>query len=370
MKIAIIGAGASGVIAAISIKKKHQDYDVVIFEHLDKPLKKILATGNGKCNIGNSNINFENYSNNEFVKKIMRDYSFDEYKNKIEELGFSTKQVGDLLYPISESAVTVRNSMLYQLEKYNVEIKLNEKLCDYILRDKIQIITNKNKYEFDKLIIATGGMSSSKLGSDGSIFKILINHNYKITDIKPGLCPIYVKQNTKVLDGTRVKATVTLDNCYKETGEVLFKEKGLSGIVIFNISSLISRSNISTHKIELDLINNMSLDEIKNLCKNQTNTQIMQRFLHPNMIKYFMKNGYDKDPVKYIKNLPFNFENQYGFDYSQVSVGGLEITEINFNFESNKEPGVYFLGEVLDIDGPCGGYNLTWAIYNAFKLNF
>lgn len=365
MKIAIIGAGAAGVMAAISIKRQNPNYNVVIFEHLDKPLKKILATGNGKCNLGNSKLDLNKYKNSEFVKNVFSNYTYKKYKELIESIGFLTKENNNLLYPQSESAITVREAFLKQLNSLKIEIKLNEELLDYKSEKQILIKTNLGEYYFDKLIITTGGCSNPKLGSDGSIFSILKSHNYQLVETKPGLCPIYVKEKTKILDGIRVTANVKIDENFSELGEVLFKEKGLSGIVIFNASSEIAKLNKNSVKICLDLLPNYDFKQLKNLRKSPSNTEFLDSLIHPNLVKYFIQNGYDKDPIKYLKNLPFTFDKFYGFEFSQVSVGGLSIKEINNNFQSKREKNVYFLGEVLDVDGPCGGYNLTWAFYTS-----
>lgn len=371
MKVIIIGAGASGVLAAINYKRNHQNDDVLIIEQLDKPLKKILATGNGKCNLGNSDIDFNNYTNSDFVKKVMSDYLFIKYRDYFESLNIHTKLIDKLLYPTSESAITVRDSLLKEVAHLGVKIVTEEKFEDYKKESKILVITNKSKYECDKLFITGAGASSPKLGSDGSTFEIMKKHKYSYKELNPGLCPIYTNEKTKNLDGIRVKASVSLyennNLIHKESGEVLFKAQGLSGIVIFNISSLIAKNPKSKYKISLDLLESYDIKILEKHRKSQSNSEFLQGFLHPALVKYFIENGYDKDPIKNIKSLDFTFKDFYGFEFSQVSIGGIETENFNNNLESKHEKNVYCLGELLNVSGPCGGYNLTWAFYSAIK---
>lgn len=370
MKVIVIGAGASGVVAAITYKRNHASDDVLIIEQLEKPLKKLLATGNGKCNLGNSNINYSLFNNETFTKSTIDKY---DYKKFFESISIKTKLIGDLAYPISESAVSVRDALLKEVKKLNINIYSSEKLIDYKVENKIKVITDKNTYIADKLILSGGLKSSPKLGSDGSIIDILERHHYQITPLKPGLCPIYTKEKTKEIDGVRVKAKVTLKLngklIHEENGEVLFKEHGLSGIVMFNASSFISRLGNENVKISLDLLPDYNESELLNYYKSEGLENTLLAFINPKISTY-LKNRFkdEKSIIKSIKNLEFLFEKSYGYEFSQVTVGGIKYTEITDDFESKREKNVYLIGELLDIDGPCGGYNLTWAFASAIKM--
>lgn len=372
MKTFIIGAGASGVVAGISLKQKYPDEDITIIDHLDKPLKKILATGNGKCNLGNSKLNLKNYANAGYIAPIMRRFGYVYQRNFFKEIGVETKLIDNLLYPVSESSITVREALLEELNKENIKLKLEEKLIDYKVNpSKITLITDKNKYFIDRLIIATGGASSPKLGSDGSIFNILDKHGYSLKPIAPGLVYIRTKENTKLLDGTRVKANVKLFKnhtlIHEEKGEVLFKSHGLSGIVIMNISNIIARNSKFNYSIELDLLEDYKKKDLENYISLKGEDAFLKAFLHPNMIKYFKENKIN--PIK-VKNLLFKFDSLGDFANSQITIGGIDFIDIKDNLESKREKNVYFIGEVLDVDGPCGGYNLSWAFASALSLRF
>lgn len=370
MKTIIIGAGVSGVVAAISLKDKCPDEDILLIEQCDKPLKKILATGNGKCNISNKKLDYKKYKNYQYVLPILRKFGYVYQKNFLREIGVETKLVGDLVYPVSESAITVRDAFLRNLEKENIKINLSEKLIDYKINPiKITVFTDKNKYSVDRLIIATGGASSPNLGSDGSIFKILEAHGYCLNKIEPGLTPIRTVENTKILDGTRVKCSASLYKnhslIHKESGEVLFKAHGLSGIVIMNLSSIIARNLKYNYTIELDLLEDYKDHEINDYIHQKGEDAFLNAFLHPNLVKYFKEN---KIKPSFAKRLAFKFDSLSGFTNSQVTVGGIDFIDIDENLMSKREHDVYFIGEVLDVDGPCGGYNLSWALASALSL--
>ena len=372
MKIGVIGAGASGITFAINRKRLFPKDEVIVFEHLDKALKKILATGNGKCNIGNT-IDISIQFDNPLVRSILKEYNFDVQKEFLDSINIKTKLVGSLSYPISESAVTVRNALIKACDKYGVKIELESTPISYVSKDNgILLKTNKSEYHLDKLVFATAGKSSPNLGSDGSIVPLLLEHGYKLKGFRPILCPVHTKEKTKELDGTRVKGNVkVLDNnkvIFEESGEILFKDKGLSGIVIFN--STRSMKENKPYKIELDLLPDVSKKELEDFLKTNDRQTLLESYLHPNLAKYISKLvNSDKELVNFIKSMTFTYDGVYGFEVAHVSSGGIKLEDINECLESKKEKGIYFIGELLDYDGPCGGYNLMWAIATGLHLS-
>lgn len=367
MKVIIIGAGAAGVTAAINYKRNHRNDDVLIIEHLDKPLKKILATGNGKCNLGNSELDFSCFNNPDFVKKIVLGY---DYLNFFDSISIKTKLIDTLAYPLSESAVSVREALLKETSKLGIKISVNDEFIDYKTGNNITVLTSKGIYSCDKLFVSGGLKSSPKLGSDGSVIEILGRHGYKIIQPIPGLSPLYTKEKTKLIDGIRIKTTVSLfrdsNLINEEKGEVLFKDHGLSGIVIFNTMSLIARNPNDNFKILIDLVPDYSKEEIYDYLNSHSFDELMLAFINPKIKAYLWDRYKNKEEIiKHLKKLDFTYDKSYGFDFSQVSVGGISISEVDDNLMSKKERNVYFIGEILDVDGPCGGYNLTWAFASA-----
>ena len=369
MKVLIVGAGASGIVAAINYKRNHRGDDVLVIEHLEAPLKKLLASGNGKCNLGNANIDFSLYNNPEFARSIIDGY---DYKKFFSSISIETKTFGDLAYPVSESAVSVKEALINSAKSLGIPVKISEKLINYEVKNKIEVTTDKAKYSVDKLFLAGGLKSSPKLGSDGSVLDIISKHGYIVVSPKAGLCPIYTKEKTKLIDGIRVKSVVSLFKNgkleHKEAGEVLFKEHGLSGIVIFNTASIISRDPKASYKIYLDLLPDFSLEYLKNYRNSRKFSEFMLAFLNPKLSKYLLERFVDEHKIfNSLKCLEFTFDKSYGFDFSQVSVGGVDVSEVDEKLMSKREKNVFIIGELLNIDGPCGGYNLTWAFASAIK---
>ena len=374
MKIIVVGAGPSGVIFALSRKRSHPKDEIIILERKDEPLKKILATGNGKCNLGNKS-SLKNIYNDDFAYDVLSRYGLKTQLLFLDTLNIKTKEMGELIYPISESAVTVRNALLKALEKENIKVICNEEVNDYIANDfEFEVFTNNNTYKANKIVFSTGGKSSPNLGSNGCIFPILKEHGYKIKDLNPGLCPIYINENVKTLDGVRVKANVSLYKnnklIHKESGELLFKDKGLSGIVIFNISRLIARDLDAKYELRIDLLPNVSFEDLGIHLSFNSTDDLLETYLHPKLANYIKKeNLKGNELLNAIKSHHFTFKGLYDFEFSQVSVGGVSLNNIKDSFESVLEKNVYFVGEILDVDAPCGGYNLMWAIGSGLSLS-
>ena len=355
MKIAIVGGGASGVFAAIRIKELHQNYDVTIFERSDKLMKKIYATGNGRCNFANSGAINCSY-NDGFAYSILNEFDhlkLDAYFNSI---GIKSRKIDDLYYPYSLSAATVAEKMNCRVNDLGIKVVLNSKVDAYLSANELSV--NGRKYNFDKIVFACGGKSSPQLGSDGSIFPILEEHGYRIEKLSPSLCPIKVKENVNKLDGVRAKAKVTLISknveVYSETGEVQFRSDAISGIVIFNMAFMINKLNLLPNETSfiIDFVPeiNEKIDSIE-----------YTSYLNDKLSSYLLKNRLDIHKVK------FTYKSFYGFENSQVTSGGVSLDNVSSSLESKIEKGVYFIGEVLDIDGKCGGFNLMWAFASAEK---
>lgn len=365
MKILIIGSGISGLTSAIKLKRENNDNDITIIEHLNKPFKKILATGNGKCNITNNNIDFSLYNDPIFAKQIMGENYYQKIINFLDSINIKTKNVKDLIYPITESSETIYQAFLEEIHNLKIKIHLNEDFLDYhLINNKIEVITSLNKYIVDRLIISSGGKSSPQLGTNGNVLNILKNHKYKIEPFKQGLCPIRIKENVKDLEGLRVKGNVNLymdDNLiHNEDGEILFKKDGLSGIVIFNISSIIARNKNHKYKIVIDTLKDINKEELIKDKHNLQKNVFLNKYAHPLLKNYIIKNNISL--IDGLTKLTFTYDESYDFINSQVSVGGLLKSNLNDDLSSKIEKNVSFTGEILNIDGPCGGYNLSFAI--------
>ena len=350
-RVLIIGGGISGVFAGIRIKESHPDYIVEIFEHNDKLLKKIYATGNGKCNFANLGSLKNKYNNETFALDIINSFNAIDIINYFNSIGVNSKSIGDLVYPYSESAETVATKLLKKVEELDIKVHLSVNVIDY---KNNQLQTDRGTFPYDALIISIGGKSSPKLGSKGDFWPVLYKHGYAFKEDHPSLCPINTKENTKMVEGLRHKVHSSLYQgkklIHEEDGELLFKKDGLSGMVIFDM----------THYINL-LDNKKDITIHIDFAKDQHGDY--DSLLSPKLATYLLNNKLD------IHDTIFTFKDFYGYEFSQVTSGGISLNNINDDLSSKLEKNIYFIGEIVDVDASCGGYNMMWAFASAEKVN-
>ncbi len=382
--VVIIGGGAAGMVAAITAARKNKK--VTIIEKNDKLGKKILVTGNGRCNYFNEDFNPSHYhsDNEEYLKDIITDKNKEKILNFFDSLGIIPKIKNGYYYPVTGSANTILNALTYEIKRLNVEVITNTEVTE-IKRENIFIINpNKENIKAKKIIITTGGKAAPKTGSDGKGYNLSESLNHKIINPKPALVQLKGKGNYfNKWNGVRVDATLALyenDKFIKEEmGELQLTDYGISGIVTFNLSRYISK-NINKKIININFMPWLKEDPHKWL-KDQINklnlpvTETLERFLNYKIVNIILKNANiktnnwnkikDKEFSEIIRNLTkFEIEiiGTNSFDKAQVCSGGIPLTEINLKtMESLKTENLYFAGEIIDIDGDCGGFNLGFA---------
>ena len=370
MKIGIVGSGPAGLTCAISLKRKYPDSEVTIFEYMPKLAKKLLASGNGKGNVSNVNMSTE-YYNTPLVKDIIKM----DVVGFLNSCGILTKIDREgRIYPYNEQASTIVECLTLELVELGIKT-IKEKVVGLGTN---YITTFFNSYPFDKIIIATGGKSQEFLGSDGSMFRAIEGLGHTITKLSPALCPIKTKEDFSDIQGLRCKVSAKAYNgedFYEDKGELLFKEDGISGIIVFQISSIFARSNFGS--VTFDFFPDMSDDELENIIRslNQDryvdlalmgiiNRKLLNHILGDTRGKY-LKDFDAKDLVYKLKNFKVTCISNYDFVQSQITVGGLPLIELKESLESRIVPNYYFIGEVLDVDGLSGGYNIHFAISSA-----
>lgn len=388
--VIIIGGGASGLISAIEAKKQFNR--VAILEKESRVGRKILATGNGKCNMTNINATIKDYHGgfSFAVKKLFSEYSPKYIVKYFYDLGlYSFADEHGRVYPNCKQASAVLDILRNKLRALEVDIFTNCRVKDIILREKFNILSDNDKFMCDRVIVATGGKSSPNLGSDGSMFKILESLGHSTTRLSPALCPINVKSEIiKGLKGVRVDGTVTVLSKGKaigtEHGEIQFTENSISGICAFNLSHL------DYDTVRISLLPDKSKKEIteilmerRELFKNSSiedyflgmfNNKLAVALLKQGKMGSFNRKCADisnkeiEALAKLINELDFVAANKNEFSKSQVTKGGISAKEINpHTFESMYIPKLYFCGEILDINGICGGYNLQFAFASGIK---
>lgn len=386
MKIAIVGGGASGILCAIFCAEKSCSVD--IYEQNTKIGKKILVSGNGRCNITNSNISMNDYisDNPLFVEYALKKFGFKEFKKFIESLGLLLDIKNDgRCYPLSNEA----KSVLFILTNYAINLGVKIHTDSKILDIKKLFKTH------DKIVIATGSQAASHLGGneDGLNFAKEFGHN--IIPTYPSLVQFELNSLiARKIAGAKVEAVVTLllnnkkDSTIK--GDVLFTSYGMSGFAILDISTKASIAliNYQSVNISINLLPNYNIQSLSshiiNLTKKIPNLTIVD--ILAGLIPIKIANGILEDLnilntmkirdihtklSKKIANklLDWRFEiiNTHGFRHAEVSGGGIDTNEINSTtMESLKQKNLYFTGEVLDVVGKRGGYNFAWAWASAF----
>lgn len=370
-KVAIIGGGASGIFCAIILKKLNKNLDVTIYEAQSKIGKKILQTGNGKCNLSNTNLTVNEY-NTDLVKDLIREFDSNKLIKILNEMGLMVRIDDEgRIYPYSEKATTVLDIFLKQLNDLKVNVITDCYINNIKYNNSYYTISdnNKNNYNCDYLIIATGGCSSINYNYNTNVLVNKLNHS--VSDLFPSLCALKTKQNTKHLSGIRVKCKASIivngEVKHQTKGEVLFKDDGLSGIAIFILSKYYEKNKNCV--VSLDLFDASTKDELNNKLYNNDSLENNLLGYFPKMINYdIIKRTSNKTIGEIIKDYNFNIIDTYGFNNSQVTKGGVLLNEININtFQSTKCNNLYIIGEALDVDGSCGGFNLHFAWASAFK---
>ncbi len=395
-KISIIGAGMSGLITGIMLAK--YGHKVTIFERNNKIGKKILVTGNGRCNLSNENISKLQYHSmtSNIFDLVYEQFNLKQTKELFEEMGIDfVKLENGKLYPRNLQAKSVVQALLMECEKLNINIIYNVRISKVTYTNKFKITVDNKVYYSYYLVIATGGKSYGDSGSTGDGYKIATQFNHNITKTFPSIVQLKTDYAyNKTLKGLKVHAKGKLikilndkeEILREDEGEVLFTDYGLSGPVILQLSTkaepLLSEHNSLV--IELNLVTHMNTKELDNYLIKRLHrlsyrnvADALNGFINQRLIQPLLKSS-NIEPtisagdvtkiqrnnlVKQLKTFRTNVTGTYLWNQAQVTKGGINCLEIHdTTLESYKTEGLYLVGEVIDIDGDCGGYNLQWAI--------
>ncbi len=369
-RIAVIGGGPGGLTACYKIKEEHPDYQVVLFEKDEMIGKRIKVSGNGRCNLLNININQNDYYNGEKINYILS--YFNKYQNKFfSELNLHLYHDEEgRMYPITNSSKTVVNAFINALIRKGVIIKLNEKYLSLKKdNDEYLLITSCDKYIFDKVIFATGG--ASYLYKKEDYENIIKSLPYKINyeELFGVLCPIKVKEKiNKECVGKRSKAKIYLylndDLIYEESGEILFKKDGISGIVIFNISRYIDYKKANLYSLKINFIDGINKNQIDNELSLYSKKEVISSYVVDEIADLIL--SYYNNVYQGLSSFILHVDSLYSLNESQVTRGGILIEELNNDLSLKKDGNIYFLGEMIDVDGKCGGYNIYFALASGY----
>ena len=394
-RVAVVGGGAAGMTAAI--RSARLGAQVTIYERNDRVGKKILSTGNGKCNFSNEKMSAECYfgSGALLVDKIYGTFGVKETKDFFEGLGMRIKDRDGYLYPASGQASTVLDVLRYELESLSVRVHNNHRVIDLIAESgRLTVVTDGHGREnYDAVILACGGKAAPKMGSDGQGFVLAGKLGHHIAPTVPALVALKCEEDFyKRVTGVRCDANLTLyidgKPVRSDRGEMQWTDYGISGIPVFQLSRDASYA-LQEHKhvtVKIDLMPDL-YDESDDgegsqfwverweRQRGQTMEQFVTGLVNKKIGLLFLKLAGIKETEKAenvslscqkkLKKLFRSFivtvKGTNSFDQAQVCAGGVDCREVTDRLESRIVPGVYFAGEILDIDGICGGYNLQWA---------
>ncbi len=382
-RLAVIGGGASGVISAIEAKNEFQNIEITIFERLPKLCKKILVTGNGRCNYTNEDLSPGHfYGDNKFLRAILTSVYADS-ENYFRQLGVLSYHEDGRIYPRSQQSATIRDALVNFVEKSDIKVKLETPVNSLKKQGNGYLV---NGEYFDAVIVSGGGKSASVHGSDGSCFNLLEMLGHTKTELYPALCGLVTNEkNIHILKGVRAKAKAQLFDGDKllgeDSGEIQFTDKAVSGIPVMNLSHLCKANK--TLVIKLDLCEEFTeaeltehFAEVKRNMTGLTTESVLCGLVNQklgfaviNKAGIPQNTNFDKlnrnqinSIISVLKSFEIPVIKTKDFADSQITCGGIiesEIDPLTMMSEINK--GLFICGEIINIHGDCGGYNLHLA---------
>ena len=403
--ILIVGGGAAGLACAVSAAEVSQKLNITVIDRMKKAGKKILVTGNGRCNLSNLNISSKYYHGSVNINGLLSEIP--DIRPFFERLGlFTYADDAGRIYPLSNTAASVTDALRFAAEKNEVRL-LTDLNCTEISKkgEMFSVKTDKEEIKAKTVVLACGGAAAPVHGSNGSGFVLAKDLGLKINPTCPALCAL-TADNTKGLEGVRAKCRAELIYNGKpmktELGEVQFTKNGLSGICIFNLSSEFKSNfsqetyaenvkkglNTGDYSVRLDLTPEFSFGEVKTMLNLAIKARVgleaqdcFNGIFNRAVALYLLKRS-DIPASKYAekitdaevsrlaktaKALEFKIIGRGDFSSAQVTAGGVKGDEINGDFMSRKVKGLFLAGEILDIWGDCGGYNLHFAFASGIK---
>ncbi len=376
-QVIVIGGGASGLMSAIWAARFHAQ--VTLLECNERVGKKILATGNGRCNFTNQMQNPGCYhgADASFGWKIIRQFSKEDALSFFTSLGICPKERNGWYYPYSDQAQAVAEVLEAEARHQHVKIKTRQQVVNVIpQKEGFLVKTDSWQYAADRVIVACGSPASNVEGSSDAGYRIARSLGLRVIEPCPALVPLRLKGDWfSKWAGIRMQGTVQLvrkgKGEEKERGELLFTDYGISGIAVFQISGRAVRAirNGEQITILLDLMPDMTeealrlyMEERRKQCPYKSFEESLIGLLPLKLIPIVTKKaGNIEKLARLLKEWEIPVRDGVSCRQAQICSGGVAAGELTEHMESRRYPGLYFAGEVVDVDGPCGGYNLQWA---------
>lgn len=394
--IAIIGGGAAGLMCGcIAGRESHGRLSIAVFEQNSKTGRKLLATGNGRCNLGNTSSSAYSYfcDSSVFPDEMKQCLTFEYTKSLFLSLGLMIKtDSAGRAYPQSGNASSVLDVLRNNLKKYGIEERIDEKVLSVRKNGGGFIITtSKGEFAAKCVIIACGGAASPVFGSDGSGFALAKSLGHTVTKPYPSLTPIFVSEDLRPVKGVRCECAVKLlsgDSVIAcEYGELQINDNNISGICVFNLSHYVNQAYSNGEPapyISIDLLPDVNINKLKSFIvktaldnRDAPIDEVLTGVMNKKLGAFIAKKAVSLSPAvrcgdiskrelisvcNEIKDFRLTAKKTFDFSKAQVSGGGVKREEIDFNTMSSKKADrLFFAGEVVDIDAACGGFNLQWA---------
>jgi hypothetical protein len=414
--VGIVGGGASGMMAAITAAR--HGAEVTLFEGNERLGKKILSTGNGKCNLGNEKLDLDEYFTQypDRLKHCLERFDTEDTITFFQGIGLLVKSRNGYLYPACEQAAAVLDVLRYEVAELNVHVITGKKITGIEAggkKGRIRVTGDGEAFWFDRVILACGGRAAPQTGSDGSGYELAAQLGHTINPVVPALVQLKCREDSfKAVSGVRSDARLSVQwkgRCVaQERGELLLTDYGISGIPVFQLSrtvnylltseeGLIRKEKVGGRdsasgknklrtggevEMVIDFLPDYAQEEYERFCAGRsllqgrrTVEEFFTGILNKKLMILFIKMAglrpserigeADKGKIDQVygfcRRWQIHVTGSNSFDHAQVCAGGVPLNEVTDDLESVYVPGVFFAGELLDVDGKCGGYNLQWA---------
>ncbi len=375
----IVGGGASGLLSAVELVSGDNAFngeDVIILERNDRVGKKLIATGNGQGNLTNENFGEKYYyGDSSFIKQFIANAKSVDLKKYFANLGvFMSSGKDGKVYPLSKQASAVLDSIRACLKHKNCNEMTGKKVTKIEKKDGVFEVSVSNEKFFSKsVIVCTGGSAGKQFGTDGSAYALVEKFGHKKTELYPSLVQLKtptdkIKGLKGIKENARVTAFVDAKPLMSVEGDLLFTDFGVSGSTIFSLSASVADKKDAYLIIEF--LPNLTFSETENIIQKRQSLEYVNKedllvgVINKKVGQSIIKNAKSAKPsdIAYaLKNFKLSITGSLGFNYAQVTRGGIKTNQITQAFESKLVENLYLAGEVLNVDGDCGGYNLTFA---------
>ena len=369
-KISIIGGGASGLACAVHLARA--GHNVTLLERGERLGRKLSSTGNGQGNVTNCNMGADHYfsDDREKVARALSCFGYADTVSFLESMGgVFLPDARGRVYPASRQASAVTDLFRRELARLGVEVVLNARVTDISFDQCFKLTCDGGTMSADKVVLAAGGKAAPNFGTDGTAYALAQKFGHTVTPLSPALVQLRCDPaRVRGLKGIRMDAGVSVlrkgKTIYTGRGDVLFTESGVSGDAVFRASSY----TMAGDTLSIDFLPDVSYGRLRNALASGEGEDALLCVVPNGLGRFLYKTaGGDKEKLTaLLKAFPLSLTGDLGFARAQVTKGGIPLSETDDNLQSGLRRGLFFTGEILNVDGECGGYNLQWAFTSAY----